>query len=120
MPSCVWRTWRRVTLGAENYDFNVAFSGVRSVFIGIKVAPEANILEVAKRVRTAFPAIKSQLPTGLTGEIVYDSTDFINTSIREVIKTLVEALLIVTVVIYPVPRQLACGDRAGDRDAACR
>ncbi|MBV8123160.1 MAG: efflux RND transporter permease subunit, partial [Paucibacter sp.] len=89
-----------VTLGSENYDFNVAFSGVRSVFIGIKVAPEANILDVAKRVRTAFPDIRSQLPTGLTGEIVYDSTDFINTSIYEVVKTLVEALLIVTVVIY--------------------
>ena len=44
-----------VTLGSENYDFNVAFSGVRSVFIGIKVAPEANILDVAKRVREAFP-----------------------------------------------------------------
>jgi multidrug efflux pump len=89
-----------VTLGSENYDFNVAFGGVRSVFVGIKVAPQANILEVAKRVRDAFPAIREQLPNGLTGEIVYDSTDFINTSIVEVIKTLLEALLIVTVVIY--------------------
>ena len=89
-----------VTLGSENYDFNVAFSGVRSVFIGIKVAPEANILDVAKRVRDAFPDLQNQLPNGVTGEIVYDSTDFINTSIKEVVKTLVEALLIVTVVIY--------------------
>ena len=89
-----------VTLGSENYDFNVAFNGVRSVFIGIKVAPEANILDVAKQVREAFPGIRTQLPTGLTGQIVYDSTDFINTSINEVIKTLVEALLIVTVVIF--------------------
>ncbi|RFP18822.1 MULTISPECIES: efflux RND transporter permease subunit [unclassified Duganella] len=89
-----------VTLGSENYDFNVAFSGVRSVFIGIKVAPEANILDVAKRVRVAFPPIKEQLPNGLTGEIVYDSTEFINTSIDEVVKTLVEALVIVTIVIY--------------------
>jgi multidrug efflux pump len=89
-----------VTLGSENYDFNVAFSGVRSVFIGIKVAPEANILDVAKRVRTAFPELRDQLPGGVTGEIVYDSTEFINTSISEVVKTLVEALLIVTVVIY--------------------
>jgi multidrug efflux pump len=89
-----------VVLGSENYDFNVAFSGVRSVFIGIKVAPEANILDVAKRVRASFPDIQAQLPSGLTGEIVYDSTFFINTSIKEVIKTLVEALLIVTIVIY--------------------
>jgi multidrug efflux pump len=89
-----------VTLGSEDYDFNVAFGGTRSVFIGIKVAPEANILDVAKRVREAFPAIKQQLPSGLKGEIVYDATEFINTSIYEVIKTLVEALLIVTLVIY--------------------
>ena len=89
-----------VTLGSENYDFNVAFSGVRSVFIGIKVAPEANILDVAKRVRDAFPDLQNQLPTGVTGQIVYDSTEFINTSIKEVIKTLVEALVIVAVVIY--------------------
>ncbi len=89
-----------VTLGSENYDFNVAFNGVRSVFIGIKVAPEANILTVADAVRKAFPDIQSQLPTSLTGKIVYDSTDFINSSIHEVVKTLVEALLIVTIVIY--------------------
>ncbi len=89
-----------VTLGADDYSFNVSFNGRQSVFIGIKVAPEANILDVAKRVRRAFPEIQSQLPSGLTGAIVYDATDFINTSIVEVIKTLAEALLIVTVVIY--------------------
>ena len=89
-----------VTLGSENYDFNVAFSGVRSVFIGIKVAPDANVLDVAKRVRSQFPDIQSQLPTGLTGQIVYDATDFIRASVVEVVRTLVEALLIVTVVIF--------------------
>src|SRR5471030_3263481 len=90
----------RVDLGSENYDFNVAFGGVRSVFIGIKVAPEANILDVAEWVRVAFPEIRAQLPNGVTGEIVYDSTEFINTSIKEVVKTLAEALLIVTLVIF--------------------
>ncbi len=89
-----------VVLGADDYSFNVAFSGRRSVFVGIKVAPEANILEVAERVRMAFPDLQAQLPTGLTGKIVYDSTKFINTSITEVIKTLLEALLIVTLVIF--------------------
>ena len=89
-----------VTLGAENYDLNVAFSGQRSVFIGIKVAPKANILSVAQRVRKVFPDLQSQLPTGVTGKIAYDSTTFITTSISEVVKTLVESLLIVTVVIF--------------------
>jgi multidrug efflux pump len=89
-----------VTLGAENYDLNVAFSGKRSVFIGIKVAPQANILSVAQRVQKAFPGLQAQLPTGVSGEIVYDSTEFITTSISEVEKTLAESLVIVTVVIF--------------------
>src|SRR5258708_1448680 len=88
------------TLGAENYDLNVAFSGKRSVFIGTQVSPSANILTVAKNVRKAFPDLQSQLPTGVTGEIVYDSTEFINTSISEVVKPLVESLVIVTIVIF--------------------
>lgn len=89
-----------VVLGSQNYDLNVAFSGVRSVFVGIKVAPEANILTVAAGVSKAFPTISQQLPTGLTGKIVYDSTLFIKSSITEVVKTLGEALAIVTVVIF--------------------
>lgn len=89
-----------VVLGSQDYDFNVAFGGIQSVFIGIKVAPEANILDVASAVRTVFPDIQAQLPVSLTGKIAYDSTDFINSSITEVIKTLVETLVIVTVVIF--------------------
>ncbi|GAC1453204.1 MAG: efflux RND transporter permease subunit [Steroidobacteraceae bacterium] len=89
-----------VVLGAENYDFNVAFSGQRSVFIGIKVAPKANILDVAARVRAALPDLAAQLPTGVTQKLAYDATKFITSSIKEVIKTLVQALIIVTVVIF--------------------
>jgi multidrug efflux pump len=89
-----------VSLGAESYDLNVAFGGKAAVFIGIKVAPEANLLDVAARVRKAFPQIEGQFPDGMSGKIVYDSTEFVNTSIREVVKTLVQALAIVTVVIF--------------------
>lgn len=89
-----------VSLGSEDYNTNVAFSGKESVFIGIKVAPQANLLDVAARVRTVIPGIQKQLPVGMTGKVVYDSTQFITSSIEEVIHTLLEALLIVTVVIY--------------------
>jgi multidrug efflux pump len=89
-----------VVLGAEDYDANVAFSGKLAVFIGVKVAPDANLLDVAQRVRSLMPEIQSQLPRGLQGTIVYDSTGFVTSSIREVVKTLVEALLIVTAVIF--------------------
>ena len=89
-----------VVLGAEDYNANVSFSGKLAVFIGIKVAPDANVLDVAQRVRDAMPDIQSQLPGGLQGEIVWDGTKFITASIHEVVKTLVEALLIVTLVIF--------------------
>jgi multidrug efflux pump len=89
-----------VVLGAENYDFNVAFSGQHSVFIGIKVAPKANVLNVIQGVRAVLPEIATQLPTGVTQKIAYDGTKFITSSISEVIKTLIEALAIVTVVIF--------------------
>ncbi|HEX7914543.1 efflux RND transporter permease subunit [Rudaea sp.] len=89
-----------VVLGAEDYDSNVSFSGKLAVFIGIKAAPEANVLDVARRVHEVFPEIHSQLPAGLSGEIVWDSTMFITSSINEVVHTLIEALIIVTIVIF--------------------
>ncbi|MDX8397514.1 MAG: efflux RND transporter permease subunit, partial [Mariprofundaceae bacterium] len=89
-----------VVLGAEDYNLTTAFDGEKSVFIGIKVAPEANVLDVIQRVRQAFPAIQSQMPSGLTGKIVYDGTKFIESSIDEVMKTLLEALLIVGLVVF--------------------
>ncbi|HSS71740.1 MAG TPA: efflux RND transporter permease subunit [Casimicrobiaceae bacterium] len=89
-----------VVLGAENYDFTTAFGGRNAVFIGIKSAPDANVLEVAKRVRDVFPSIQAEMPNGITGEIVYDGTKFIRSSIDEVEKTLIQALVIVSVVIF--------------------
>jgi len=89
-----------VTLGSENYDLNVAFGGENSLFIGIKVAPEANLLDVARRVRQVVPSIQQQLPSGLSGKIAYDATEFVQASIDEVVKTLIEALLIVSAVIF--------------------
>ncbi len=89
-----------VMLGAEDYNLSTAFDGEKSVFIGIKVAPEANVLDVIDRVRASFPDIQAQMPNGLTGRIVYDGTKFISSSIDEVIKTLSEALLIVALVVF--------------------
>lgn len=89
-----------VTLGAENYDSSVRFDGKSAVFISIKVAPTANLLTVAKAVSAAFPSVTQNLPQGLEGRIVYNATDYVNSSIKEVVITLVEALLIVTLVIF--------------------
>ncbi|MDE1898640.1 MAG: efflux RND transporter permease subunit [Xanthomonadaceae bacterium] len=89
-----------VTLGAESYNTDFSFDGQPTVAIGIKAAPDANVLDVIGRVRRLFPQIQSQLPTGLSGRIAYDGTDFIRASIDEVVKTLAETLIIVTVVIF--------------------
>ncbi len=89
-----------VVLGAEDYDLTTAFDGEKSVFIGINVAPDANVLDVIHRVKEVFPQIQANMPSGLSGKIVYDGTKFIDSSIEEVIKTLLEALLIVTVVVF--------------------
>ena len=89
-----------VELGAEDYDSDVRFSGERAVFMGIWVLPNANSLDVIKRVRAEMAQIEKELPTGLTGKVAYDATRYIDTAIREVLKTLTETLIIVAIVIY--------------------
>ncbi len=90
----------KVTLGSEDYNTAVGFDGDTAVYIGIKVAPSANLLDVIEGIRKAFPPIQAALPEGLNGRIVYDATKFVNSSIHEVVGTLIEALLIVTIVIF--------------------
>ncbi len=89
-----------VQLGAENYDQDVRFNGETATFMGIWVLPTANSLEVIKDVRKALPAIEQQLPTGMKLGIPYDSTEYIQDAINEVLHTLTETLLIVVVVIF--------------------
>jgi multidrug efflux pump len=89
-----------VTLGAEDYEQQVAFDGQEAVYVGIQVAPAANLLDVIGGVRKIMPDILAQLPQGLNGAVVYDSTEFVNSSITEVERTLIEALLIVTLVVF--------------------
>ena len=89
-----------VVLGAEDYNTEVRFSGQKAVFMGIWVLPNANSIDVIKRVRTEMEQIRKELPTGMTGEIAYDATAYINDAIHEVVKTLIDTLLIVMVVIF--------------------
>jgi multidrug efflux pump len=89
-----------VELGAESYDQDVRFNGETATFIGIWVLPTSNTLDVIGRVRDAMPGIQAQLPAGIRGSIPFDSTVYIRDSIREVLKTLSETLLIVILVIF--------------------
>src|SRR5438874_7613142 len=89
-----------VVLGAEDYNAEVRFSGQKAVFMGIYVLPNANSVDVIKRVRVEMEQIKRELPSGLNAEIAYDSTAYINDAIHEVVKTLIDTLLIVMLVIF--------------------
>ena len=89
-----------IELGPENADSSSVFDGLKAVFIGIYATPTANPLTVIGDVRKSFPDIQRQLPAGIEAAIAYDATKFINASIEEVEKTLLEAALIVIVVIF--------------------
>ncbi|HEX3505114.1 MAG TPA: efflux RND transporter permease subunit, partial [Xanthobacteraceae bacterium] len=89
-----------VVLGSEDYESEVGFDGKQAVYIGIQVAPNANLLDVIQGVHDIFPSIQALFPQGLNGEIIYDSTEFVHSAIYEVIRSLVEALVIVTVVVF--------------------
>lgn len=89
-----------VALGAEDYGAEVRFTGETAVFIGVWPLPNANSIDVIGLVRTEMESIQSTLPSGMKGRIAYDATEYINSAIHEVLKTLGDTLLIVVVIIF--------------------
>lgn len=89
-----------VELGADNYDMEVRYSGEESIFMGIFPLPNANTLDVIRLVREELDEIKADLPTGMSANVAYDASEYIASSIREVISTLTETLIIVMLVIF--------------------
>jgi len=89
-----------VALGSEDYDTTVRMTGKTAVFIGIYPLPNANTIDVVKRVRTELEAIKKGLPNGLEAGIGYDASEYIENAIHDVFHTMMDTLLIVMVVIF--------------------
>jgi multidrug efflux pump len=89
-----------IVLGAEDYDTAVNFSGQTAVFIGVWALPNANSLDVIRRVRTEMDLLKKEVPEQIQAVIAYDGTAYIKSAIREVEETLGETLLIVVLVIF--------------------
>jgi len=89
-----------IELGPQNADSSSVFDGLKAVFIGVEATPTANPLTVITDVRNDMPNIQRELPAGLNAAIAYDATNFIRTSIWEVVTTLGEAAIIVIVVIF--------------------
>lgn len=90
----------RVELGSQTYDQMALYKGQPATFAAIELAPGANPLTVAALIHNEIPGITSQLPTGISLEVPYDASEFIDDSINEVIKTLLEAIVIVLVVVF--------------------
>ena len=89
-----------VVLGAEDYDTAVNFSGQTAVFIGVWSLPNANSLDVIKRVRTEMDSLQKEIPQQIQARLAYDGTAYISSAISEVVSTLRDTLIIVVVVIF--------------------
>jgi multidrug efflux pump len=96
----------RVELASDNYQQANMFDGESSVFIDMEAVPNANILDVVRRVRARFDALHAQLPEGLQADVAYDVTESVRGSITEVVKTLLESLAIVALVVFAFLRSV--------------
>lgn len=90
----------RVTLGSQNYNTQVYYNGKRAIYIGIIVAPNANLLDVLTNIKKVLTSVESTFPTGLYAKIPYDSSLFVKSAVKEVNRSLLEAFIIITVVIF--------------------
>ncbi|ALU42098.1 efflux RND transporter permease subunit [Pseudoalteromonas rubra] len=90
----------RVELGSKDYNFAGTFNGKEAVLLGVFLQPGANALDVANEVESVIAELRQQFPVGLDHGIPYDTTRFVEVSIREVLITLVEAMVLVFLVVY--------------------
>ena len=90
----------RVELGSKDYDFIGRINGKPATLVGIFLQPGANALDVAKEVNATLATAKQRFPEGLNYAVPYDTTRFVEVSIREVLKTLAEAMALVFLVVF--------------------
>ncbi len=87
-------------LGAEDYSGQLRYNGHNGIGIGISQLPTANALDVDKAVRAELDRLSKRFPPGLHYAIAFDTTTFVGDSIKEVLKTLVEAIIFVMLVMF--------------------
>jgi hydrophobe/amphiphile efflux-1 (HAE1) family protein len=90
----------RIELGSKDYDFTGRRNGQPATLMGIFLKPGANALDTAQEVKQTLKELSARFPDGLTYAVPYDTTDFVQVSIREVLKTLGEAMLLVFLVVF--------------------
>jgi multidrug efflux pump len=89
-----------VALGAEKYDYLSRYNGMAASGLGVKLASGANELETDRLVRARIAELSQYFPHGLEAKVAYETTPFVTASIRDVVKTLLEAVLLVFLVMY--------------------
>jgi hydrophobe/amphiphile efflux-1 (HAE1) family protein len=90
----------RVELAGKDYSFFGKYNGRPATLMGIFLQPGANQLEVGSAVRTRIQELAQKFPAGLAYSIPFDTTMFVEVSIREVVITLVEAMILVFLVVF--------------------
>ena len=90
----------RIELGAQNYVTSARYNDRTSVVLAIEGEPTANSLQISKNVRSTMERLKGYFPSGMDYAIAFDTSDFVQASIKEVIVTLIIAILLVVLVIF--------------------
>jgi HAE1 family hydrophobic/amphiphilic exporter-1/multidrug efflux pump len=90
----------RIELGAQAYDSATFMNGTPAIGMGIFLQSGANALEVAESVNNRIAEMRGSFPSGLDIQIAYDTTTFIDASIESVVHTLLEALVLVSLVVF--------------------
>lgn len=90
----------RSELGGENYQFLSHFRGHKATGFVVQQAPHSNALEVAKLIKAKLAEMESELPEGMHMELAYDTAPFTQVAIRGVVETLIEAVILVTLVMF--------------------
>ena len=90
----------RVELGAQDYSIAARVDGQPTAAIAVRMAPGANALDTAKAVNARMTELARYFPKGVDWMVPYDTSTFVDISIREVVKTLIEAMILVVLVMY--------------------
>jgi multidrug efflux pump len=90
----------RVELGAQDYNIAARVDGQPTAAIAVRMAPGANALDTAKAVNARMTELAKYFPPSISWMVPYDTSTFVDISIREVVKTLIEAMILVVLVMY--------------------
>ena len=89
-----------VEIGSENYSVNSLYNGQEAAGLGISLAAGANALETREAVGARMAELETNFPAGLSSVVPYDTTPFVRLSIEQVVKTLIEAIVLVFIVMF--------------------